>query len=686
MNSSFVPSTSSPIHSAATTRTGWRGPIVVAVLAILLTITLVGTASAAITRVASATGHTGVNGAQSIVITAPAASAGDLIVAHVAVESFNTSDGICPTTGWTSVLRTNNSSSVAQQIFYRVAGGGEGSPTPYTWQFRTSLTCGGSLVSSNKGAVGGITVYSGVDVTPPTDAILGFLGATGSNNTVNAPSIAGPFPAGSRVVRFFGNGKEFVLSTAGSGSTPVYSVNRPKSGGGFEKPSGAAADADQAAAGATGTVTGSNGGQGGNWVAQTVVLKMAVGNTAPTLTNVPTAATICELVEYTFDANGSDSDVPAQTLTFSLQGTVPTGVTFSASTGVLSWTPAENQDGVHTFKVRVTDNGVPPLFTEQTVTLTVLEANVAPVLDPIGNQTVIIGDLLTFTATGSDSDLVGGVPNTLTFSLEGTVPAGASIDPSTGVFTWTPVIGQDGEHMITVRATDDGPGNACGTASLFDEETITITVRRQTFFLVLDSDAISPDQEPNDFTQDDVNEGIAGIGQRMQLAWFADPANQSTTIDLPSGQVGDEGWFALKAILASWDAAGPTADGLRNLLLAGPGLGSGGDPEALLDGISDVTPLRFTGLGVLVGHQVCAVVWKSDISIGYDPLTGNLKGDNRGVVAFEVDGVTPVGEGSMLPLVTVKVRDAGEVCAEPLRLLTDAPEPISSSDPPDVGP
>ena len=42
--------------------------------------------------------------------------------------------------------------------------------------------------------------------------------------------------------------------------------------------------------------------------------------------------------------------------------------------------------------------------------------------------------LLTFTATATDADLPA---NTLTFSLSGE-PVGASIDPNTGVFTWTP--------------------------------------------------------------------------------------------------------------------------------------------------------------------------------------------------------------------------------------------------------
>ena len=155
--------------------------------------------------------------------------------------------------------------------------------------------------------------------------------------------------------------------------------------------------------------------------------------------------------------------------------------------------------------------------------------------------------------------------------------------------------------------------------------------------------------------------------------------------------MGDEGWFALKTIPASWDAAGPTADGLTNYLLAGPGLGTPdafGDREALLDKIPDVTPLRATGLKQLQGKRVCAVVYDSDISVNYDPLDGSLKGANLGIVAFEVLSVmTLTGfSSSSLPEVEVESLDASEVCDGPLLLFEDAPEPISSSEPFDVEP
>ena len=210
------------------------------------------------------------------------------------------------------------------------------------------------------------------------------------------------------------------------------------------------------------------------------------------------------------------------------------------------------------------------------------------------------------------------------------------------------------------------------------------------YFLVIDEDSIDNGSPPNLFSATAVNDQIAQIGLRTLLPAFSG-ANVGRTIVLHTGQVGDEGWFAPKTIPAAWRTAGQTSDGLRNYLAAGPGLGSRnakGDREALLDKVPDVTPLRATGLKLLLGRRVCAVVYDSDVSINYGPLNGSLKGDNLGRVALEVVGVTRFdgGSSSSLPKLRVRILDADAVCAESLALLTAAPTPKSSSQPPDVVP
>lgn len=88
--------------------------------------------------------------------------------------------------------------------------------------------------------------------------------------------------------------------------------------------------------------------------------------------------------------------------------------------------------------------------------------NTAPVLAIIGNKTINEGDFLTFTASATDFD-----GDALTYSLVG-APAGASINSSTGMFTWTPTEAQGPDsYTFTIRVSD---------GALTDEEEITVTV------------------------------------------------------------------------------------------------------------------------------------------------------------------------------------------------------------------
>lgn len=92
--------------------------------------------------------------------------------------------------------------------------------------------------------------------------------------------------------------------------------------------------------------------------------------------------------------------------------------------------------------------------------------NQAPVLDPIGNRTVTEGTLLTFTARATDPE-----NDPILYALGVGAPAGTFINPTTGVFSWTPSADQGpGVFDITIRASDNG------TPVLSDSETIQVTV------------------------------------------------------------------------------------------------------------------------------------------------------------------------------------------------------------------
>jgi len=219
---------------------------------------------------------------------------------------------------------------------------------------------------------------------------------------------------------------------------------------------------------------------------ETITVTVDEVNVAPVLDEIGNQ-TIDELSLLNFTATATDADLPPNTLTFSLAGAVPAGASITAG-GLFTWTPTEAQGpGPYTFDVVVTDDGVPIGDDSETITVTVNEVNLAPVLDPVGDQTIDEETLLSFTATATDADLP---PNTLTFSLAGTVPAGASITAG-GDFSWMPTEEQGPDtYTFDVVVTDDG------TPNLDDSETITVTVEDVNNAPVLDAIGNQYPREP----------------------------------------------------------------------------------------------------------------------------------------------------------------------------------------------
>ena len=103
--------------------------------------------------------------------------------------------------------------------------------------------------------------------------------------------------------------------------------------------------------------------------------------------------------------------------------------------------------------MRVTDDGTPALDDIETFVIGVDEINLAPLLAPIGDRTVQQETPLTFTAVATDPDIPA---NGLTFSLDAGAPAGASIDPLTGAFSWTPAITQGTGDFPLVAVVETG--------------------------------------------------------------------------------------------------------------------------------------------------------------------------------------------------------------------------------------
>jgi hypothetical protein len=80
-------------------------------------------------------------------------------------------------------------------------------------------------------------------------------------------------------------------------------------------------------------------------------------------------------------------------------------------------------------------------------------ANTPPSIAPVGTKTAVLGQPFSFTVSATDAD--GG--QTLAYSIVSGAPAGASIDPGSGLFTWNSTFSwTPSTNIVTVRVTDDG--------------------------------------------------------------------------------------------------------------------------------------------------------------------------------------------------------------------------------------
>jgi hypothetical protein len=161
-------------------------------------------------------------------------------------------------------------------------------------------------------------------------------------------------------------------------------------------------------------------------------------NQAPAITSATsTTFTVGTAGSFTVTATG----FPKSSL--SLQsGGLPSGVTFNASTGVLSGTPAAGAGGTYKL-IFAASNGVGTTAT-QSFTLTVDQA---PTITSPNNATFVLGTTGSFTATAA------GFPKP-TLSESGKLPSGVTFEASTGVLGGKPASGTSGTYSLTFTASN----------------------------------------------------------------------------------------------------------------------------------------------------------------------------------------------------------------------------------------
>lgn len=209
-------------------------------------------AQAAIAYRSAATADNGV-GSTSLLIAKPSGAVwNDVLVAQITFDG-GTNITITPPTGWTLVLRTNDTTQLGQAIYTRtVALFSE--PSDHTW----------TLTSTR--ATGGITAYSGVNTSTPVDKSLG---QTGIGTTYTAPSVTTTSVNGVLLALYGIRGTDPLSQP--SGMTERYERQSSSS-----IPSSSANSQALTATGATGTRDST--GVSYRWIAHSIALRAAGTN------------------------------------------------------------------------------------------------------------------------------------------------------------------------------------------------------------------------------------------------------------------------------------------------------------------------------------------------------------------------------------------------------------------------
>ncbi len=172
-------------------------------------------------------------------------------------------------------------------------------------------------------------------------------------------------------------------------------------------------------------------------------------NHAPVIAAIATQA-VTVGTTATFTVTATDPDA-GQSLTYSLGQGAAGDATIGATTGAFHFTPTAS--GTYNIQVIVKDTGTPQQVS--TAWITVVASDIPPVgptLSSIPAQTTILGNTVTVQVSATNPNSGHGT----IYSLGADAPAGATIDPATGVIHFTAA--SPGSYSFTVAATDSVNG------------------------------------------------------------------------------------------------------------------------------------------------------------------------------------------------------------------------------------
>ena len=313
-------------------------------------------------------------------------------------------------------------------------------------------TAAPEIVSATLDQVTGIleiTFSDRVDVTPATNVYLGGMTVSDSGQSITLTGATLKTVADSAVIS---------IEMTGDQRRSVAALASPLLGMGYYDIIDTDGNPIQTTSGNAITISNANG----------IPAVASIKRSAPA-TEITSERIL--VFEVTFSENVTGVDLADFVLSSSGTGTGSvTNLTGSGS--AYHATVSATQDGTYNLDVAqnssIEDAAGNPLAgtaPSPDQSFTVVSANTAPVLNAIPDQAVDELSTLTFVAGATDGDTPA---DTLTYGLGG-APAGASINPATGVFSWTPTEVQGpGTYTFNVTVSDGDGGE--------DSQAVTIDV------------------------------------------------------------------------------------------------------------------------------------------------------------------------------------------------------------------
>lgn len=197
------------------------------------------------------------------------------------------------------------------------------------------------------------------------------------------------------------------------------------------------------------------GNSSGLGAAATINFNIAAAAAAPVITSAPAASgKVGAATAFTYQTVAAPGPITGYALT----GTLPLGLSFNTSTGVLGGRPAEG--GIFTVQLTAANDG--GTSAPQTLVINILPADNVPVITSPTFAFGIVGTDFTYSITAGGTPAFPAAPFPAPFVLDAVnLPPGLAVNPSTGVIQGKPTAA--GRYVVSLVGT-----NSAGTGPFRD--------------------------------------------------------------------------------------------------------------------------------------------------------------------------------------------------------------------------